>query len=108
MTIPRDSSLIPAALADVALIDIREVCAAAAVGETYFLAEVRAGRAPQPIRFGQRCTRWRLAEIRTWLIERAARAAAEQAPIAARSDARARGAQTARDTKRRAGAGAAA
>jgi hypothetical protein len=33
--------------------------------------EVRAKRFPQPLRFGPRCTRWRSADVRAWLIARA-------------------------------------
>jgi prophage regulatory protein len=32
-----------------------------------FLKMVKDGRAPQPIRFGQRNTCWRLSSIRTWI-----------------------------------------
>ena len=38
--------------------------------------EVRARRAPQPLRFGPRCTRWRMADVRAYLIARAESAAA--------------------------------
>lgn len=43
--------------------------------------EVRLNRFPQPLRFGPRCTRWRLADVRAWLIERASQPQAEAAAL---------------------------
>ena len=62
---------LPPDLAEVALLDIRDVCAAVRMSASWWHDEVRAGRAPQPLRYGPRCSRWRSADIRRYLIERA-------------------------------------
>lgn len=67
----------PASLADVSFLDINDVCAAVRMSASWVHDEVRAKRFPQPLRFGMRCTRWRAADIRQWLIERASGAAAD-------------------------------
>ena len=66
----------PAGLADVALYDIDDVCAAVRMSASWVHAEVRSQRFPQPLRYGPRCTRWKAGDIRQYLIERA------QAPLA--------------------------
>lgn len=73
----------PAALADVALLDISDVCAAARMSASWVHEEVRAGRFPQPLRFGPRCTRWRSGDVRAWLVARAAAAEADTETTAA-------------------------
>lgn len=67
----------PASLADVSLLDIKDVCAAVRMSVSWVHDEVRSGRFPQPLRFGMRCTRWKAADVRQWLIERASGAAAD-------------------------------
>ena len=62
---------LPGSLADVALLDIRDVCAAVRMSPSWVHEEVRTQRFPQPLRFGPRCTRWRSADVRAWLIARA-------------------------------------
>jgi predicted DNA-binding transcriptional regulator AlpA len=63
---------IPPALADVALID-GPTCAAANGGSiSNWLALVQSGEAPQPVIRQPRFTRWRLSDVRAFLIERAA------------------------------------
>ena len=62
---------LPASLSDLALLDIRDVRAAVRMSASWVHDEVRERRFPQPLRFGPRCTRWRAADVRTWLIERA-------------------------------------
>jgi predicted DNA-binding transcriptional regulator AlpA len=72
---------LPEAHADVALVDIKDVCALIRMSSSWVHDEVRARRFPQPLRYGPRCTRWTMASIRAWLVERAAQpqgAAAEQ------------------------------
>lgn len=64
-------------LADVAFLDINDVCALARMSASWVHDEVRAGRFPQPMRFGPRCSRWRSAEVRAWLIARAESAPAD-------------------------------
>jgi prophage regulatory protein len=72
---------LPEAHADAALLDISDVCALARMSPSWWYDEVRAGRAPAPLRFGPRCTRWKLADVRAWLIERAAQPQAEAAAL---------------------------
>lgn len=69
---------LPAGLADVALLDIRDVLTAVRMSASWVHDEVRERRFPQPLRFGPRCTRWRSADIRAWLIERAEVGAADK------------------------------
>jgi len=57
---------LPAALADVALID-GETCAAAGdMSLSWWLERVRAGDAPAPAVRAPRCTRWRLVDVRAF------------------------------------------
>jgi predicted DNA-binding transcriptional regulator AlpA len=67
----------PGNLADVAFLDIADVCALARMSASWIHEEVRARRFPQPMRFGPRCTRWRSADVRAWLIARADAAKAD-------------------------------
>ena len=60
---------IPAALADVALIDDTTCAAAAGMSITYWRDLVAQGVAPQPAIQGPRFTRWRIADVRGFLIE---------------------------------------
>lgn len=62
---------------DVALCDMADVCALVRMSPSWVHDKVRAGRFPQPLRYGPRCTRWTLASIRAWLIERAAQPQAD-------------------------------
>ena len=62
----------PASLADVALIDGPSIAAAGCMAVSAWLQLVRNGAAPQPVIRQPRYTRWRLADARAWLIERAA------------------------------------
>ena len=68
---------VPDTLSDVAHVDARAAAAAAAISVSHFLDLVREGAAPRPLRFGPRCTRWRLADVREWLRQRAERGAAD-------------------------------
>lgn len=54
---------VPAALADVALIDASAAAAAGSMSHSWWHAEVAAGRAPAPVLRRPRCTRWRLADV---------------------------------------------
>ena len=62
----------PPALADVALIDGPGAAAAACISISQWHALVAEGDAPRPAFRGIRCTRWKLIDVRAWLIERAA------------------------------------
>lgn len=72
---------LPADLADVAFLDISDVCAAVRMSASWVHDEVRARRFPQPLRFGPRCTRWTVASIRQYLIERATQSQPEAAEL---------------------------
>ena len=72
---------LPEALSDMAFLDIRDLCALVRMGPSWVHNEVREGRFPQPFRFGPRCTRWKAADIRKYLIERAAQPQAEIAAL---------------------------
>ncbi len=68
---------VPPALADVALIDGPTCAAAGGISLSTWHELVRNGQAPQPVMRSARCTRWRLADVRAWLIDRAAKAEAD-------------------------------
>lgn len=70
---------LPAELIDLAFLDIHDVCGALRMSVSWWYDEVRAGRAPQPLRYGARCTRWRASDIRKYMIDRAAQPQAEDA-----------------------------
>ncbi|MCK6432039.1 MAG: hypothetical protein L6Q68_03260 [Aquabacterium sp.] len=72
------STTIPDPLADVAVIDAKACAAAAGFSVSRWLALVRERAAPQPAVREPRCTRWKLADVRAWLIARAERGAAQQ------------------------------
>lgn len=55
--------LVPAALADVALIDARTAAAAGSMSVSWWHEAVAAGRAPAPVIRAPRCTRWRAVEV---------------------------------------------
>lgn len=97
---------IPAALADVALIDAPACAAVGAMSVSWWHDEVRAGRAPKPVIQQPRCTRWRVADVRTYWAKRAEQAAAD-VQAAAGVKARATKASAAARAKRAAGASAA-
>lgn len=82
MAAKTDLPPVPAALADVAQIDGPTCAAAGAISVSTWLDLVRRGEAPQPVLRGNRCTRWRLADVRAWLIERAAQPLHDDAVIA--------------------------
>jgi len=63
----------PGALADVALLDARACAAAVTCSASHWHAEVAAGRAPQPVIRRPRFTRWRAADIRSYLVRLAER-----------------------------------
>lgn len=71
VTTKTDLPAIPAVLADVALIDGPTCAAASGISLSAWSDLVRVGAAPHPVIRRPRCTRWRLADIRAWLIQRA-------------------------------------
>lgn len=71
MSAKTDLPSVPAALADVAMIDGPTCAAAASISLSNYLDLVRTKKAPQPAIRLPRCTRWRVVDVRAWLIERA-------------------------------------
>jgi predicted DNA-binding transcriptional regulator AlpA len=76
---PKALPAVPPALAEFALIDVRQVSAACGLSAHTWQRLVRAGAAPQPAVRAPRYTRWRLADVRTWLQQRAEQNDHEQA-----------------------------
>lgn len=59
---------VKAAAADgLTLLRIEAVSAMTGLGRTTLFDRTRAGTFPAPIRMGTRCTRWRAADVQTWL-----------------------------------------
>jgi len=73
----------PAGLDDVALINGRTCAAAGDMSISQWHAEVASGDAPQPAIRQPRYTRWLLSDVRTWLVQRVAKARADTATSAA-------------------------
>lgn len=59
---------VPPALADVAYIDGAACAASASMSISQWLALVKDGQAPQPAIRKPRFTRWRMSDVREWLI----------------------------------------
>lgn len=76
------SKPVPAALADVALIDAPRIAIAACISLSLWHDLVRRGEAPAPVLRAPRCTRWRLADVRDWLRQRAERGSDPEAQAA--------------------------
>ena len=74
---PKTRPILPPCLADVALVDGPNVAAAAGISISHFHELARRADAPEPLRFGSRCTRYRVSDVREWLIKRAREAAAD-------------------------------
>lgn len=68
---------IPPALADVALIDAPTCASSSSMSLSAWYDLVRIKEAPQPVIRRPRCTRWRLADLREWLLARADTSEAE-------------------------------
>ena len=86
--------------ADVALADIKDFAALSRMSESWIHDAVKNGLAPVPVIKQPRCTRWRLADIRAWLIKRASAAEQDQT-VADRVTAQATMASAAARAKRR-------
>lgn len=94
---------IPAALADIALVDAATCAAVGAASISWWHDEVREGRAPQPAFREPRFTRWKLLDVRAFWLARIAQAAASSEVAATVT--RARVASAAAQARRRAQAG---
>lgn len=68
---------LPPALAETALVAARTCAAAGDMSVSWWLEEVRTGRAPAPVIRKPRCTRWRLMDVRAFWIASAATTAAD-------------------------------
>lgn len=66
---PKPAAALPTGLADVALVDAETSAATGGMSVSWWLEEVRQGRAPAPAVRQSRCTRWRMAEVRKFWIE---------------------------------------
>ena len=95
-----ENSTIPAALADLALIDAPACAAVGGMSVSWWHDEVRGGRAPKPVIRQPRCTRWRLADVRAYWVQRVEQAATD-VQAAADVTARATKASAAAQAKRR-------
>lgn len=93
---------VPLALADVALIDGPTIAAAGGMSLSSWHEFVRLKQAPQPVIRAPRCTRWKLADVRDWLIQRAAQGAETEASrtLIATAHRASKAAQTKREAKR--------
>lgn len=91
---------LPADLADVAFLDIKDVCAAVRMSASWVHDEVKAGRFPAPLRFGNRCSRFKVADVRAWLVARASQAEADDRGDGAALVAKAKRASDAAKAKR--------
>lgn len=91
---------VPAALADVALLNIRDLCAAYRMGKSAVWAAVAEGAIPPPAIRQPRYTRWALADIRESLRKRLEAATAAAPATAAKAKARATHASRAAAAKR--------
>lgn len=60
--------------ADPVLGRVAAVCELVGFSKSHVLALARAGRFPQPVKLGDRCTVWRLDEVRGWIEEQTAQA----------------------------------
>lgn len=60
---------IPADLADAALLDVKDVCAATRMSPSWVYDAVHAGRFPAPVVRGRKFTRWSQQSVREWLLQ---------------------------------------
>lgn len=79
---PANSQNLPASLADVALIDAPAAASAGGISVSTWHDLVSKGKAPKPLRFGARCTRWKASEVRDWIIKRCEEAEADNTATA--------------------------
>lgn len=72
MTKPNRLVELPAALVDVALVDAETSASVGGMSVSWWLERVRDKTAPAPVIRQTRCTRWRLADVRTFWESRGA------------------------------------
>lgn len=90
---------VPPDLADLALLDIKTLEPVVGLKSSAIHDRVRRHEFPEPVRIGQRCTRWTVASIKQWLQEQIT---AQQDDIKQRQQARAKKASNAAQAKRHA------
>lgn len=66
MATKQDHSAVPPAPAEAVLVSGVTAAGFGEMSVSWWLAEVKAGRAPQPVFRGVRCTRWRLVDVRAF------------------------------------------
>lgn len=71
------AGLLPPAGENDALIDIGGVQLLVCMSSSWVHQAVREGEFPAPVIRESRCTRWRIGDVRAWLIERAAKSASD-------------------------------
>lgn len=54
-------------MADARWLKLGDVCRLVSCGKSWWLQEVREGRAPKPVRIGTRFVRWRESDIAAWM-----------------------------------------
>lgn len=54
-------------MADARWLKLGDVCRLVSCGKSWWLQEVREGRAPQPVRIGTRFVRWRESDVAAWM-----------------------------------------
>lgn len=69
--------------------DITDVCALVRRQPSWVRKEVRDDKFPKPLHFGPRCSRWRMAEVKSWL-QKSIEAAEADTEIANKVKARAK------------------
>lgn len=72
-------SHVPGEILEVALISAETSAALAEISTSTWYELVRNKKAPQPALRRHRCTRWRLADVRNWLVDFAAQGSSSEA-----------------------------
>lgn len=91
---------LPEAHAEVVLCDMGDLEALTRYKRSWILKAVREKRFPEPLRFGPRCSRWRLIDVRDWLVAQSAKAMENSAALATANRRRATAASSAASEKR--------
>lgn len=68
-TTPTTKQPLHVAQLNAALLKIETVIAVSGLSKSNIYAKLKAGTFPEPVRLGARCTRWRSADLNTWLLQ---------------------------------------
>ena len=90
--------LVPAGLAEVALVEARTCAAVGEMSVSWWHAEVASGRAPAPVIQKPRCTRWKISDVRDFYSNRAAAPQDKGPAVIAQAAKASRAAQAKRST----------